>query len=635
MHPDNQRLIFALGYSVVVRDLKCSSETFLCGHDNRVTCIAVSKDGKYLASGQMTHPGFVADIIIWSLEELVELGRLSFHKVSVECLDFSCDGKFLASLGGESCNTLVLWSVEERKALCGTAAALDTSKCLAFYNNSPNMLVSAGASHVRIWEIDAATKKMTPRDCNLGKIRRTCNSLVLHPADEFVYCGTQSGDILEISLRTGLFKRSGPPKRQLEAGVTAMALIRSQLFAGTEDGQLLRLGTDRLSPASLCQVSGAITSLVAAPDSSMLWVATSANNLYRIDTRTLTPHLKHSAHVGSINQVTFPEDCSQVLATCSASDVRIWDMKTYKEMLRIQLPGVECLCVAFAPDGSSIISGWKDGRIRAFTPETGRMLFCIEQAHKDGVTAIAATRVGRRLVSGGLSGQFRVWDVHSQSQEMLASKKEHRGRICSLKLRRNDMHVGLIRIFEAIEQTQLWRAKCDDVDTITYTGLPYFPGGMSIQALTAAEDGTIIVWDMATYTSILSINESTIFRSATYCADEVHIVATGSDRKVHYFDALDGTKIRDFEVADEGDVHCITYHTKASLVCTGGDDRFLRLWEYESGDCIAQARWHADTVRCACFSPDGSVLVSGGDSGVIHFWQIPEQLRLRNTGLES
>ena len=68
--------------------------------------------------------------------------EFSFHKVSVECLDFSCDGKFLASLGGESCNTLVLWSVEERKALCRTAAALDSSKCLAFYNNSPNMLVS-------------------------------------------------------------------------------------------------------------------------------------------------------------------------------------------------------------------------------------------------------------------------------------------------------------------------------------------------------------------------------------------------------------------------------------------------------------------------------------------------------------
>ncbi|CDJ37466.1 WD domain, G-beta repeat-containing protein, putative [Eimeria tenella] len=585
MHPDNQRLIFALGYSIVVRDLISSSDTFLCGHDNCVTCIAISKGGKYLASGQVTHPGFVADIIIWSLDDAREIGRLSFHKVSVECLDFSCDGKFLASLGGESCNTLMLWSVEERKALCGIAAALETAKCLAFYNNTPNMLVSAGASHLRIWEIDAQTKKMTPRDCNLGKLRRCCEALVIHPADEMVYCGTQSGDILEVSLSTGLFKRSGPPKRQLRAGVTAMTLIGSQLFAGTEDGQLFRLGTDTLSPSSVCQISGAVTSLIAAPDSSMLWAATSANNLYRIDARTLTPHLKHSAHAGTINQVAFPDNCSQILATCSASDVRIWDTRTYRELLRIQLPGVECLCTAFAPDGSSIITGWKDGRIRAFTPETGKLLFCIEQAHKDGVTAVAATRVGRRLASGGVSGQFRVWDIHSSSQEMLASRKEHRGKICCLRLRRNNIH-----------------------------------------ALTAAEDGTIIVWDMTTYTSVLSINESTIFRSATYCADEVHILATGSDRKVHYFDALDGTKIRDFEVADDGDVHCISYQPKDHLVCTGGDDRSLRLWGYESGECIAQSGWHADIPHCVCFSPDGNLLVSGGNGGVIHFWHISEEL---------
>ena len=60
----------------------------------------------------------------------------------------------------------------------------------------------------------------------------------------------------------------------------------------------------------------------------------------------------------------------------------------------------------------------------------------------------------------------------------------------------------------------------------------------------------------------------------------------------------------------------------------GGDDRVLRLWGYESGECVAQATWHADGVRCACFSPDGHVLVSGGTNGVVHIWKMPEQLAL-------
>lgn len=60
-----------------------------------------------------------------------------------------------------------------------------------------------------------------------------------------------------------------------------------------------------------------------------------------------------------------------------------------------------------------------------------------------------------------------------------------------------------------------------------------------------------------------------LWQSSTFCANEVHILATGSDRKVHYFDALDGTKIREIDAAEEGDVNCITYHPSSPLFCTG------------------------------------------------------------------
>lgn len=123
----------------------------------------------------------------------------------------------------------MLWSVGEKKALCGIPAALENARCLAFLNENPNVLVSgmlhftemsamklwgtqcmfcpsqmicvtrhlrsAGTSHVRIWEIDEKTKNMTSRDCKLGKLRRTCNCIVVHPDDDKVYCGTQSGTI--------------------------------------------------------------------------------------------------------------------------------------------------------------------------------------------------------------------------------------------------------------------------------------------------------------------------------------------------------------------------------------------------------------------------------------------------------
>lgn len=52
-----------------------------------------------------------------------------------------------------------------------------------------------------------------------------------------------------------------------------------------------------------------------------------------------------------------------------------------------------------------IILAWNDGKIRAFTPETGRLMYVIEHAHSMGVTAVATTSDGKRIISGGGEGQ--------------------------------------------------------------------------------------------------------------------------------------------------------------------------------------------------------------------------------------
>lgn len=37
-------------------------------------------------------------------------------------------------------------------------------------------------------------------------------------------------------------------------------------------------------------------------------------------------------------------------------------------------------CIEFMADGKSIISGWTDGKVRAFLPQSGRLLYVIDQA---------------------------------------------------------------------------------------------------------------------------------------------------------------------------------------------------------------------------------------------------------------
>lgn len=251
-----------------------------------------------------------------------------------------------------------------------------------------------------------------------------------------------TGDVVEVSLFYGLLKRTGPPRQLIEGGITTMAFSRGDLLVGSGKGRLMSLSVETLEPQNVCKVNGAITSIYPSPDSSWLWVGTDSCDIYRVDIGTLTPQLKHSGHAAPVNQIIFPEQYSDVFATCSGSDIRVWRAQASRELLRIQVPGVTCLCVDFAFDGTFIASGWSDSTIRVFTPQTGRLLFEIKQAHKDGVTALKALRDGTRLASGGVSGEFRVWKLHDKSQELIASKKEHRGRVSCLKLRKNNLHVS-------------------------------------------------------------------------------------------------------------------------------------------------------------------------------------------------
>lgn len=90
--------------------------------------------------------------------------------------------------------------------------------------------------------------------------------------------------------------------------------------------------------------------------------------MYWVDTEKLTPELRNTCHSEKINDVAFPYNYSDVFATCAGTDIRVWNAKNRQELLRIQVPNLECHCIGFMQDGKSIISGWNDGKIRGFLP---------------------------------------------------------------------------------------------------------------------------------------------------------------------------------------------------------------------------------------------------------------------------
>ena len=74
-----------------------------------------------------------------------------------------------------------------------------------------------------------------------------------------------------------------------------------------------------------------------------------------------------------VGSIAFPAGFSEIFATRAKDEIRMWNVADQKELLRIHLEEKEgqspyCNCLEFASDGKSIITGWTDGKVRAFTP---------------------------------------------------------------------------------------------------------------------------------------------------------------------------------------------------------------------------------------------------------------------------
>ena len=163
--------------------------------------------------------GFTALVIIWNLETYEIIHKLSLHKGKIQDLSFSPSEKFLATLGGRDDNKLILWVVSTGSAICGSTAANETSNTVKFFNHSDYQLVTGGHYNLRVWNFDLTNRKIRPTDCQLGQLKRIIHSITIDQQDNYMYCGTGSGDLLQVSLTHSLFKHSGP-KKPFQLGIT-------------------------------------------------------------------------------------------------------------------------------------------------------------------------------------------------------------------------------------------------------------------------------------------------------------------------------------------------------------------------------------------------------------------------------
>ena len=67
-------------------------------------------------------------------------------------------------------------------------------------------------------------------------------------------------------------------------------------------------------------------------------------------------------------------------------------------------------------------------------------------------------------------------------------------------------------------------------------------------------------------------------------------------------------------------VWSVAYAPDGQTIVSGGVDRYVRVWDIETGRLLRSLRGHTADIRALVFTPDGRTLASGSEDRTIRLW---------------
>ncbi|MSP14250.1 MAG: NACHT domain-containing protein [Chloroflexi bacterium] len=234
--------------------------------------------------------------------------------------------------------------------------------------------------------------------------------------------------------------------------------------------------------------------LAFRPDGRQIAAGGRDHTLRLWDVRSRREMVTLKGHTGEVAALAYSADGTR-LASASArpqgGGIKLWDLRRSAELRTIDHPhGVFGL--AFSPDGLRLASGGDDGQTTIWHPATGRVVARLKD--DDWVTRMAFNPAGDLLAVPGFGGTIRLWET--ATWRLVRTLRGHTGQVWEVAFSRDGANLisagedMTIRRWDINVPSPMatWKGHDGPVMSVAFSA-------GDVQVYSAGWDGTMRVWD--------------------------------------------------------------------------------------------------------------------------------------------
>jgi WD40 repeat protein/tRNA A-37 threonylcarbamoyl transferase component Bud32 len=617
-----------------VYDLETGTEKFPPqGHDGPVLCVAVSPDGKLVASG-----GVDRAIKLWNLAEWKKGDALppvrtlpAMHTDVIRSLTFSPNGKLLASASNDQ--TVVIWDVErgeEFRTIPGTgrdvfrvafspdgrlvAGGGDDGRVLLWNlaENKEGVLVCRHSASVRAvafspdgkWLASAGvhrgpnvlvTEIATRRVVHRLSVPNTVFSNVAFSADGktlAAVCDFPDGALHLWNVAD--WKETRLPGHARDVHGLAFSPIAPLLATRAADGtvRFWDQSTDKVRDLSIpVGPAGGDVNTVFTPDGRYLVTGNTSGAIVVLKVPPppvayvpgppvkLPDPLKLAKRPSAADKLDRKEIPKGLLATFATRKIDV-----PPELVAIFDHGVEpgdrrILTIAFSPDGKLLASGCIDGSIKLWDMAGGNLVRTLP-AQKEDVRSLAFSPDGMLLAAGyagGANPKIKLWDAATGEE---------------------------VRSIPCIDQNP--------------RQLAFAPDGKTLAS--SSNEGNARIWDVSTGKLLRTFSAGSPLWAITFSLDG-KILTAGGERAIRFWDVSTGWEIRRLEGHDAM-VRGLAFHPDGQSLASTCQlpDSDVRVWDLAAGTAPRRLPGHQGHLLACQWRADGKLIASCATDGTVRLW---------------